>query len=131
MHKFPLDEWDPIFEKYPTDISYSEITYQNLLVAMELSNIILSVIHKVFDDKNVLYNSTHVVAQGHECQSVHRDMHKIPVGHRALTVIHVENYDLDVNDGTNTIILPGSRAGLPQPWDPVPTDLCCRFVFVM
>ena len=62
---------------------------------------------------------------------MHRDMHKILVGLRALTVFYAENYDLDANDGTDTIILPGSRAGLPQPWDPVPIDLHRGNFFVL
>ena len=54
---------------------------------------------------------------------MHHDLHKIPDGLRALTVFYAENYDTDANDQTNTIILPDSSAGLPQPQDPVPIDL--------
>ena len=58
-------------------------------------------------------------------------MHKISRGLRALTVFYAENYDLDANDSTGTVILSGSRAGLPQLWDPVPIDLRRGNYFVL
>ena len=48
-----------------------------------------------------------------------------------MTLFYAENYDLDANDGTDRIILPGSRAGLPQLWDPVPIDLRRGNFFVL
>ena len=101
----------------------SEITYDDFLFATELSDFILSVLNKAFDDKNMLYNFDHVGAPGHECQSVHRDMHKIPVDRGALTVFYAENHDLDANYGTNTLIILGNRTGLREPWNPAPIDL--------
>ena len=83
---------------------------------MEVSNFILDVIN------NVLYNFAHVGAQGHECQSVHRNMHKIAASRHVLTAFYADNFDLDANDGTDRTILLGSKAWVPQPWDPVPFD---------
>ena len=142
---FPMDQWDPIFQQYPDvhrghdagdrrilsarlpatrgNIQYSDITYHDLPTTTDLSNFILEIVNKALDCKHVLYNSAHVATQGHERQSVHRNMHKILGGLCALTVFYAENYDLNANDGTDTIVLPGSRAGLPHPWDPVPIDL--------
>ena len=87
---------------------------------MELSIFILDVINKVLGDKNEVYNCAHVGAQGDDRQSVHRGMHKIPVGHGVLTMFYAEKYDLATNNGTDTIILLESRAGLPHPRNPVP-----------
>ena len=142
---FLMDQWDPIFQQYPGvhrgpdandrrvlsaplpatrgDIRHSEITYHDLPATTNLSNFILEIVNEAFDSKHILYNSAHAAPRGHERQSVHHDMHKICGGLRALTVFYVENYDLDANHGTDTIILPNIRAGLPQPWDPVPIDL--------
>ena len=86
-----------------------EIKYHDLPLTMELSNFILDVINKALDDKNKLYNSARVGAQGQERQSVHRDMHKIPASRHALAVFYGENYGLDANNGIDTIILLGSR----------------------
>ena len=58
-------------------------------------------------------------------------MHKIGPGRRALTVFYAENYDLNANDGTDTIMLPASRGGLPQPWEPLPVELIRGSFFVM
>ena len=153
VETFPIDEWDPISHRYVGvhrgpdagdrrilsarlprtrgDIQYSEIMYHDVPSTTNLSNFILEIINKALDSKHVLYNFAHVAAQGHERQSVHRDMHKIPGGLRMLTVFYAENYDVDANDGINTSILPGSKAGLPQPWDPVPIDLRHGNFFVL
>ena len=101
------------------DFQYSEITYHDLSATTDLSNFILEIVDKTLDCTHVLYNSAYVAAQGDEMQSMHRDMHKNLDGLRALTLFHAENYDLAANDGTDTIILPGSKVGLPEPWDPV------------
>ena len=46
-------------------------------------------------------------------------------------VFYAENYDLNANDGTDTIMLPPSRGGLPQPWEPVPVEVIRGAFFVM
>ena len=112
------------------DILYLETTYHDLPATTDHCNIILGIVKRALDCKHVLYNSAHVANQGHERQSVHRDMHKISGGLCALTVLYAEHYDSDANDGTDAIILPSSRAGLPQPWDPEPIDLRPGIFFV-
>ena len=68
------------------DTQYSKITHHGLPMMMELSIFILDVTNKAWDDKNELYNSTHVGAQGHNRQSVHRDIHKTPACRCVLTM---------------------------------------------
>ena len=48
-----------------------------------------------------------------------------------MIVFYAENYELDANDRTDRIILPGSRAGLPQPGDPVSINLRRGNFFVL
>ena len=86
----------------------------------DLSSFNLKIVNNTLDCKHVLYNAAHVASQGHERQSVHRNMRKILGGPRTLTIFFAENYGLVANDGTNTIILPGSSA---QPWVPLSIDL--------
>ena len=141
VETFLIDQWDPILQQYPSvhrgphaddrrilsarlpgtggGTQYSDITYDDLPTTTHLSNFILPIINKALDCKHVLYNSAHVAAQGHERLSVHRHMHKNPGGLCTLTVFCAENYDLDANDKSDTIIIPGNGHGLPQPCDPV------------
>ena len=85
---FPMNQWDPIFQQYlgvhrgpdasdrrilsarlPAtwgDIWSLEIVYHDLPATTDLSNFILEIVNKALDCKNILYNSAHVAAQGHE-----------------------------------------------------------------
>ena len=149
----PIGEWDPIFQQYPgahreDDTGdrrilnalrakkdhiprYSDVPHHELPSTLALAHFILSVINKSLDDTHELYNAAYVAVTGRERQNLHRDMHKIGPDRRALTVFDAENYDLNANDGTDTIMLPASRGGPPQPWKPVPVELIRGSFFVM
>ena len=152
VDKVPIGDWDAIFQQYPgvhreDDTGdrilnallarkdhipqYSDVTHHELLATLALAQFILSVINKSLDDTRELYNAAHVAVTGRERQSLHRNMHMIRPGRRALTVFYAKNYNLNANDGTNTIMLPASRGGLPQAWEPVPVELIRGSFFVM
>ena len=153
VDKIPISEWDPIFQQYPgvqceDDTvdrripnavlakkdhipQYSDVTHHEPPATLAVAQFILSVITKSLDDTHELYNAAHVAITGRERQNLHRDMHKIGPGWRALTVFYAENYDLNANDGIDTIMLPASRGGLPRSWEPLPVELIRGSFFVM
>ena len=63
-----------------------------------------------------------------DCRTEHAQHScKPPCAHRVLC----KKIEFYVNDGTDTIILPGSHAGLPLMWDVVPFDLHSGLFFVL
>ena len=93
----------------------SDVTHHELPPTLAPAQFILSVINKAVDDNNELYNGAQMPVTSREQQTLHQDMHNIGPGRRALTVFYAESDDLNANGGTDTIILPASRGGLPQP----------------